>query len=192
MAWVPALTAIGGILGGERANRQSAKSVREQMAFQERMSNTAHQREVADLRAAGLNPILSATGGAGATTPSGGNVNFADVVSPAVSSALQARMMNAQLKNLGVDYEVSVNTARQLDSQRRATEATQQKTDVEREILQEALKGARVEGVLDEKPLGSLFEGGWRNTSVGEITRLLNRIFGSGGSAGNLMRMLGR
>ncbi|WP_158296414.1 hypothetical protein [Candidatus Vesicomyidisocius calyptogenae] len=40
-------------------------------SFQSYMSDNAHQREVNDLRKAGLNPILSSTRGAGASTPSG-------------------------------------------------------------------------------------------------------------------------
>jgi hypothetical protein len=78
---------IGGILGykGQKdANKRNIALSREQMAFQERMSNTAYQRSMQDMKLAGLNPILSAK--QPASTPGGSSTR----VESAIGAGVQA------------------------------------------------------------------------------------------------------
>lgn len=64
---------VGPLIGGYQQRRQDAKQRnlnQEQNQWEADMANSSHQREVQDLKLAGLNPILSA-GGGGAATPNG-------------------------------------------------------------------------------------------------------------------------
>lgn len=149
MSWT---NAIGTILGGynegintymtNKANKEEAEAQRD---WEEKMSNTAHQREVEDLKAAGLNPALSATGGAGASTPGGAMATFEK--SNAGEQALNVASAVAQIKNINADTE-------KINQEKNTSKAIEKKTDMEKGAIEQNININKPKETINKKTEG--------------------------------------
>lgn len=131
---------IGGALSGQTAAKKEAQKNRE---FQLAMSSTAHQREVEDLRKAGLNPILSGTGGMGASTPAGATASLPDLgsaVGQSSAKALDSMLMKEQIR---------------LTEEQREKVAQEGLTEVER-TKQEAIVGEVMRTTAHERNIAEI------------------------------------
>lgn len=136
---------IGGVfdmIGQGQANAANASMAREaanfnlytmmeNQRFQERMSNTAYTRSMADMRNAGLNPILAYSQG-GATTPGG------------MGASMQAATMQNTMEGLGEGLSSAAQSAKDWETSKLATEQsknTQSQTELNKanEVLAKSL-----------------------------------------------------
>lgn len=170
---------LASAISAERQYRFNAQEAQKQRDWQERMSNTAYQRQIADLKAAGLNPVLGYMQGQGATTPSGAAASGANYHGAQAQVDMSA---NDVLQSL---FSSLINSATQKDiAQINASTALQQAAISSAAAVSAAGIGASASRYhSDVNRQTQLETQNWQNI-------LMNRIFGSGESESRLDKFI--
>jgi hypothetical protein len=136
---VPWASAAASLYGGLKRNEQQTQAASAQQAFQQEMSGTAYQRAMADMKAAGLNPMLAAKLG-GASTPSGAMPNLIDAFTPAAQTYQQAYSAESQASLQRAQETQVYETVDKVQQEVKNLKADEQRTYKAIELLGEQIE----------------------------------------------------
>lgn len=173
---------LGGLIGRSgqsSANETNLRIARDQMRFQERMSSTAYQRAVADMRSAGLNPALAYQQG-GASSPAGASTRVENAGAPlahgvssagsAVAQAASVQQARAQTDNINAQTEQL-----RLESAARVLRLQEEVANLRARTSLSSAQQANQE--IGHKFLSDTFDDRARSVRFGAETQKLNQDF---------------
>jgi hypothetical protein len=191
--WIgAAIGAAAGLIGASRQARASRSAANTQMAFQEEMSSTAHQRQVDDLRAAGLNPILSAKLG-GASSPVGAQPaqipNIGQAMVEGATTAQQTANLQEQEALIRYDAQRMFEEAKRAFHSRQGQEwITQKERELARMAVYDADRAELQVKIFEEQLKEAKRQGEISGTEFGQylkwIREVRESVFGGGASFG--------